>query len=380
MNPDARPGRIGAIDTLRGIVMALMLVDHVREFFFLHRQVADPMLLADTPADLFVTRLLAHLCAPVFVFLTGLGAWLHGQRGGASPRDTAAYLFKRGLLLIALELTLINFAWTFTLPPKVIYLQVIWAIGLSMIALAALLRLPRQALLALGLVIVFGHNLLDGLHFPAGHPAHVPWAILHDRGMIELGDALRARTSYPVLPWIGVILLSYATGPLYRGGMAPGRRQRILFLLGTTALGLFGVLRLANVYGDQPRSVGPTGLDTLMSFFNLTKYPPSLLFILLTLGIGLLGLAWLERCRAWDVAARFGQVPLFFYAIHLYLLHLLHLACTVVFGHNQGSRFGFDVVWQVWLLALTVLVLLGPLCQWFAGVKRRSPGGWVSYF
>lgn len=178
-------GRLQSIDALRGLIIVFMLLDHVRETFFLHRQLADPMDVSSTSLDLFLSRTLAHFCAPLFVFLTGLSAFLYGERRTGTG-EVASFLFKRGLILIALELTLVNFAWTFEFPPTVIYLQVIWAIGLSMIALAGLVALPRGALAALGLGIIAGHNLLDDVHFAAGSLMHIPWAVLHDRGWIEI--------------------------------------------------------------------------------------------------------------------------------------------------------------------------------------------------
>jgi len=265
-HPPVRLGaRLLSIDALRGLVMLFMLLDHVRETFFLHRQVSDPMDIASTEPGLFFSRTLAHLCAPVFVLLTGLSASLfahkHGHRGEAS-----AFLFKRGLFLVLLELTLVNFAWTGQIPPSVIYLQVIWVIGLSMLALSALLWLPRAALLVLSLLLIGGHNLLDGVHFAAGEALHVPWAILHDRGWIEFGDALRLRTSYPLLPWIGVIGLGYGLGPWFAAEADSERRQRRLLLCGLAALAGFGLLRLLNGYGERPWAGGDSGLQTLMSF------------------------------------------------------------------------------------------------------------------
>src|SRR5690606_19837591 len=194
--------RLQSIDALRGLVILFMLLDHVRDTFFLHRQVSDPMTIDATEPSLFFSRTLAHLCAPVFVLLTGLSAWLYGEKHQGRS-DVSAFLFKRGLFLVVLEFTLVNFAWTFQFPPSVIYLQVIWAIGISMIALSLLVWLPRPLLLVLGAAIVAGHNLLDGLHFAQGSALHVPWAILHDRGWLEFSDSLRLRTSYPVLPWVG---------------------------------------------------------------------------------------------------------------------------------------------------------------------------------
>jgi uncharacterized membrane protein len=372
--------RIGAIDTLRGIVMALMLVDHVREFFYLHLQVSDPMDLGSVDPALFFTRLTSHWCAPIFVFLTGLGAWCYGQKFADPRLATSSYLLKRGLFLIVLELTLINFAWTFAFPPKMIYLQVIWAIGVSMLALAALLWLPRIGQFAVGLLIVAGHHLLDGVHFNPGEAAYGLWAVLHDRSVLEIFDTVKARTSYPVLPWIGVILLGYAAGPLYGQATPSGQRQQKLLLAGAGALLLFVLLRWADVYGEHPRAVSDTLIGQAMSWLNLTKYPPSLLFLLLTLGTGLLLLVRLERVPLPRFWSDLGRVPMFFYVLHLYLLHGLHLLFQAVFGSNQATRYGFDQVWQIWLMAALVLLAIYPLCRSFAAYKREHPGGWQSYF
>ena len=265
--PQAPPSaqRLLSIDALRGLVILFMLLDHVRETFFLHRQVADPMSIDSTEPLLFLSRTLAHLCAPVFVLLTGLSAYLYGEKY-QGKRDVSAFLFKRGLFLVVLELTLVNFAWTFQLPPSVIYLQVIWAIGLSMIALAALVWLPRPVLLLLAIGIIAGHNLLDTLHFAAGSALHVPWAILHDRGWIEFSDSLRLRTSYPVLPWIGVIALGYCIGPWFARCASAAVRQRYLLLAGAGALLGFVALRLLNGYGEAQWVAHDHPVQTLMSF------------------------------------------------------------------------------------------------------------------
>ncbi len=378
MTPATQASRLGSIDRLRGTVMLLMLVDHVREFFYLHLQVGDPMVIASTPPDLFFTRLTSHVCAPVFVLLTGLGAWLYGS--GRSPRETAAYLAKRGLLLIVLELTVVNFAWTFSFPPKMIYLQVIWAIGLAMLALAALLWLPRTIQILLVALLVFGHNALDSVHFTSGEAGFIPWAILHERSVIELGGGIAARTSYPVLPWIGVILFGYLLGPLYARGALDATRQRRLLAMGLTALGSFVVLRLLNLYGDHAWQAGSTALASLMSFLNITKYPPSLHFILLTLGLGLLALALLERMQGGRVLAGIGRVPMFFYIAHLYLLHLIYLLLTAFYGPNQGVRFGFSQVWMIWAMALPVLACLYRPCRWFGRLKQQGRHPWMRYF
>jgi len=374
--------RLLSIDALRGLVILFMLLDHVRETFLLHMQVTDPMDVTVTEPALFFSRTLAHLCAPVFIFLTGLSAFLFGEKH-ASRVEVSSFLLKRGLFLVVLEFTLVNFAWTFQFPPSVIYLQVIWAIGLSMIALAALLWLPRGLLATLGLVIVAGHNLLDPLHFAADSLIHVPWAILHDRGWIEVSENLRLRTSYPLLPWIGVIALGYSIGPWFARGADPVERQDRLRNFGLGALLTFVGLRLVNGYGERTWNAGETGVQTLMSLLNVTKYPPSLLFLCLTLGFGLLLLLAFERSqtRRWlRPMAVFGAAPMFFYLLHLYVLKLLYLAAVSIWGFNHGIYYGFDAVWPIWLCTLVLAIVLFPAVRWFADLKaRRRDIGWLKY-
>ena len=271
---------------------------------------------------------------------------------------------------------MINFAWTGACPPEVIYLQVIWAIGLSMLALACLVRLPRAALVAIGLAIVAGHNLFDGLHFAPGHPLHGLWAVLHDRGWLDITDSLRVRTSYPVLPWIGIICLGYACGPWFGAGFPAAARRRRLLAWAAGLLGGFAMLRGLNVYGDRPWVAGATAQETVMSFFNVTKYPPSLLFTALTLAIGLLLLALLER-RHGLLAGKLsvlGSAPMFFYILHLYALQLLHAAMSAT------GMARFEAVWPVWALALLLSAALFPAVQAFATLKaRRRDLAWLKY-
>jgi uncharacterized membrane protein len=375
--------RIRSIDALRGLVILLMLVDHTREFFFFHAQVPDPMNVAETSPDLFFTRLSAHFCAPIFVALTGLGAWLYGNKQAAGrngARAASGFLFKRGLFLVVLELTVVSFAWSFSFTPEIIYLQVIWVIGLSMMALAALVHLPKWALIAVGLALVLGHNLLDPITIAAGQPGHLLWAILHDRSLMDMPWGGQLRTSYPLLPWIGVAALGYAVGPWFVG--EPKTRLRRLVLLGLSALTLFVVLRAINLYGDPtPWAMQATPVQTVMSVLNLTKYPPSADFLLLTLGGGALVLAGLEKApdRLIGLLAVFGGAPLFFYLIHLYGLHLMNLGALLVFGANQGDGFGVSSVGWLWLVAGLVAVPCWFACRWFAGVKRNSSQWWMKY-
>ncbi|MBY9063736.1 heparan-alpha-glucosaminide N-acetyltransferase domain-containing protein [Sphingomonas yunnanensis] len=359
--------RLDSIDALRGLAMLLMLADHTREYFFLSAPVSDPMDLRAATPGLVAARLAAHLCAPVFVALAGISAWLYGA---ARPRAAAArFLIERGLFLLLLELTLVGFAWSFSLSPTMIYLQVIWAIGWSMIALAGLLWLPRAAVVAAAVVLVAGHNLLDPVRLAADHPLHPLWAILHQRDLIALGGGVTARTSYPVLPWIGVIALGYAVGPWFQA--SPASRRRALSATGALLLLGFVLLRAINRYGDPvPWQAGTSPLPTLLSFLNLTKYPPSLGFLLATLGLGALLLAGLEQ-RAPRWLTVLGSAPMFFYLLHLYALHLLAVAA--------GGR-ELPTIGHVWLLAAVVAPPLWWATRWFAGVKRRSASRWLRFF
>jgi uncharacterized membrane protein len=374
--------RLASIDLLRGTVMALMLLDHVRETFYAHHPIGDPLDVETTAPALFVARALAHLCAPIFVFLTGLSAWLYAARQPHGRTAAAAFLLKRGLFLIVLELTLVNFAWTFAFPPQLLYLQVIWAIGLSMLALAALLWLPRPLLALLGVALVAGHNLLDGVHVHGDGPLATAWAVLHDRSWLQLGE-LRVRTSYPLLPWIGVIALGYAAGPWYGAGTAPAQRQQRLLACGLGALALFHLLRWHNGYGDAPWRDQADVAHTAMSFFNLTKYPPSLLFLLPTLGVGLLLLRLYEQprlARALAPLAAIGAAPMFFYLLHLYVLKLLYLAALAYWGANHGALFGVDSVAALWAIA----AVLGVALYWPVAAFARLKAGrrdltWLRY-
>ena len=368
-----RSHRIGSIDALRGLVMLLMVVDHVREFVYLHAQVRDPMDLGVTPAGLAWTRIASHLCAPVFILLTGLSASLYGRtHGGRSA--TAAFLLKRGLLLIVLEVTLVSFAWTASLPPPILYLQVIWAIGIGMIALAGLLWLPPVALLGVALAIMLGHNALDGIAVAPDQAGYALWSILHQRGLIPLPWGA-ARTSYPVLPWIGVIAAGYALGPWFCGAVPAKDRQRQLVVLGGVALAAFVVLRGLNGYGDPvPWQSRATMVDTVLAFLNLTKYPPSADFLLATLGLGLVLLALFEGLPAamsgWLQV--FGGAPLFFYLLHLLLLRALQTAAAALGLVASSGRIEVGSPALIWLMAAALSLPLYAACHGMIGLKRRA--------
>ncbi|WP_267433159.1 heparan-alpha-glucosaminide N-acetyltransferase domain-containing protein [Sphingomonas sp. GM_Shp_1] len=378
----ARAGaRLVSIDALRGFVMVLMLLDHIRETFLLWVPIGDPVDALTVAPDSFFSRMTSTLCAPIFVALTGLGAYLYGRKH--SRAETSAFLLKRGAFLVLLELTVVNFVWRAEIPPTILYLQVIWAIGLSMIVLSLVIRLPHAAVAAIGIVIVAGHNLLGPITIPEGRPFHLIWTVLHDRGTLIFGG-FPVRVSYPLLPWIGVICLGWAIGPWFVADDAAARRRRLV-RTGVAMLIGFVVLRALNIYGDTPWFVVPgSSVRTVMSFLALTKYPPSLLFVLATLGTGLLLLALFDRVddtRAIGWLAVLGSAPMFFYLFHLYVLRALYLGAVAIWGTNHDSVFGFPSLQWIWLMWMAMIVPLYFPTRWFSELKkRRKDIGWLKYF
>ena len=376
--------RLMSIDALRGLVMVFMLVDHVRETWFLHMNVTDPVDAATIDPALFFTRLLSTFCAPVFVVLTGLSAWLYGQ--SHTRQETSTFLLKRGLFLMVLEVTLVGSAWaTVGFLPPTLWLQVIWAIGVSMVALAGLLHLPRAWQIVLGAAIVCGHNLLDPIVLTPESPYYVPWAMLHQRSVIEVGNGYVIKTTYPVLAWIGVILLGYAAGPWFAKGADPEKRIRRLLIVGASMIAAFFVIRALNFYGDKPWFVVPgDGLRTVMSFLALTKYPPSLLFLLPTVGFGALMLALFEKYQTSNIIPPLtvlGGAPMFFYVLHLYTLKALYWTAYSIYGPTKGAVFGVDSIAWVWIWAALLIVPLYVPTRWFARLKqRRRDVWWLKYF
>ncbi|MCM2680314.1 DUF1624 domain-containing protein [Echinimonas agarilytica] len=381
MTSTSKPSRISSIDVLRGLVMLIMLIDHVRERFYLHQQVADPMDIQATDPSLFFTRLSAHLCAPIFVFLTGLSAWLYANPKTGAPRPVGQFLLKRGLLLIALEMTVVNFSWFGAY--HTLYLQVIWAIGISMISLAALSYLPRLWIGVIGALIVFGHNALTPISFAPDETGYWLWTILHDRDYLVTDAVINVRASYPVLPWIGVIALGYFAGPLFKASLPSSQRKSWLVALGLSALACLLLLRGFNIYGETVAWQSQANLMlTTMDFLNFTKYPPSLDFLLFTVGIGLLLLAVFEHWSSpvWQILRTFGRAPMFFYIVHLYVLLLLYWAMLAAFGPNVGDYFGFNAMWQIWLMTATLGFAMYFPTRAFGRYKHQGHSTWAKYF
>lgn len=387
----ATRARVDAVDVLRGLVMILMALDHTRDYF--GDAGANPTNLATTTAPLFLTRWVTHFCAPVFFLLTGTGAYLALRRRSAAA--LSRFLLTRGLWLVVLEITVVRFLWQFNVDYRVTLLNVLWALGWSMVALAALVRLPTGLATAMGVAMIALHNLVDAVP-PAAFGALAPlWTVLHQPGFLVMTPRFTVFAAYPLVPWIGVMAVGYGLGRVLT--WAPARRRAFLVRAGVGITVAFVALRVLNVYGD-PRPWAPHAnlAFTVLAFLNANKYPPSLLFLLMTLGPALLVLALADRPapRLLRPALVIGQVPLFYYLVHVALLHAL----AVVASHARYGRVHwmfesptidrFPVTqpagWPaplaaVYLAWIVAVVLLYPCCRWYAALKARRTDGWLSY-
>jgi uncharacterized membrane protein len=385
--------------------MVIMMLDHTRDFVHNAAQQFDPTDLSRTNVALFFTRWITHFCAPVFVFLAGTGAYLQYSRG-KSKAELSRFLLTRGIWLVVLEVTLVRLGITYSFDVRMFgFLQVIWVIGVSMIVLAALIYLPVKVVGAFGLVMIALHNLLDGFRVTGWHGPNSPIPGVGARVWMLLHQAFEAFpiygfpspvviVVYPLIPWVGVMAAGYFFGTLY--DLDAQRRRRLLLIIGGTATALFVFLRAINVYGDPSEwSTQKNAVFTLMSFINTAKYPPSLLFLLMTLGPSILALALFERGTGggWlrEFFVTFGRVPLFFYLLQWPAAHtislLLHLAFhkptqwlfqTPIDWSGATPDMGFNLV-VVYLCWIGGVLLLYPLCKWFAGVKQRRKDWWLSY-
>jgi len=390
----AQSKRIDSLDFLRGLVMILMALDHVRMYFALGTWYAEPTDLATTTPLLFFTRWITHFCAPVFVFLAGTSAFLYSIKRN-DIKETAWFLLTRGLWLVVVELVIVNFAWTFDITYSFRILQVIWAIGLSMVALSALVFLPNRIIFVTGILLVFGHNLLDPIRVGGSGIQDMVWYTLHQPNSVSINGTF-INFVYPILPWIGLMALGYVFGDLYKSDFPPGQRKHLLFSIGIAATLVFILLRAFNGYGE-PREwdVHTSPVFSLLSFLNTTKYPPSLHFLLMTIGPALIFLALIEPVgnRLPGPVIVFGRVPFFFYILHLYVIHGLAMLLLVYDGRDGSeyilsarnlmsgrlSDFGLDLgaVYGIWI---AVIVLLYPLCRWYQRYREKNPSKWwLSY-
>jgi uncharacterized membrane protein len=391
----ARPQRprVDPVDLLRGLVMVTMALDHVRDFF--GGTAISPTNLATTTVSLFLTRWVTHICAPTFFLLTGASAYFVGRR--RSRRSLARFLFTRGVWLVLLDAVFVRcFAFQFNLDYHVTVLNVLWALGWSMVALSALVALPLPAVLGIGIVTIAAHNLLDPIR-PAAFGSLAPlWTVLHVQGFLVSRPGFVVLLAYPLIPWIGVTAAGFALGRIFDWPAAS--RVRFLWRAGIAASIVFVALRWVNGYGDpSPWGVQRTTAMTIVSFLNTTKYPPSLLFLLMTLGPALMLLAAFERGvpRLLAPLRTFGRVPLFYFIGHLVAIHLAAVAvCAVRYGavhwmfespdlahfpitEPPGWPLRLPAVYAIWA---GIVALMYLPCRWYAAVKARGASGWLSYF
>jgi uncharacterized membrane protein len=393
-------GRIAPIDILRGVVMVVMALDHTRDFLTHLR--FEPENLALTCPALFFTRWITHFCAPLFFFLAGTGAFFYGRR--RTPAELSRFLWTRGLWLIVLEFTVVGTAWTFQFPFGVF--GVIWALGACMVIMAAAVRLPVRWLGAISVLVIATHNLLDGIRPKQFGSLAWLWTLLHARGFVYLPFHIPQFVLFQIIPWVTVMGAGYAFGSVYL--LEPDRRWKVIARLGLVLTVAFVLLRATNLYGNPPVrqggvSQGPWHIQatvekTVILFFDVEKYPPSLQFLLMTLGPSLLFLAWLDRRTSQQLAAGlssalvvFGRVPLFYYVLHLYLIHALAVLVAVLFHqpvswllhgaffmNDTPNGYGHNLPF-IYLIWITAVIILYFPCRWFMEVKQGRKDWWLSY-
>lgn len=393
MNTVTKP-RITSIDLLRGAIMIIMALDHVRDYLFTDSFLYDPLDLEKTNGAIFFTRWITHLCAPVFMLLAGTSAFIMSQK--KTTKELSSFLLKRGVWLILLEMFVLNFGWNFNIHFPMFFFITIWALGVAMIVLAGLIYLPKKWILAFCILLIVGHNALDGLHVPGNSMTAFGWSLLHDQQFFTWHKEMFL-VGYPLLPWIGVMPLGYCMGQWYANGYSPEKRRKNLWITGSMAIVLFIVLRYANVYGDPVKwSTQATPMRTFMSFMNVNKYPPSLLYLLATLGPCIIFLAIAEKWKnsLVNVISVYGRVPMFYYLVHIYLIHLIALVASALtpgqdwtiwilkepIWFTQGLKgygFSLPVAYLVWIALVAGLY---PLCRWYDRYKQsHKEKWWLSY-
>ncbi|WP_053975621.1 DUF1624 domain-containing protein [Mangrovimonas xylaniphaga] len=389
-----KTNRIETIDLLRGVVMVLMALDHTRDYFHIGNSISDPTDLETTTPFLFFTRFITHYCAPVFIFLAGTSAFLYGSR--KTKPQLFKFLFTRGLWLIFLEIVLNNLIWQFDPEYNLIVLQVIWAIGLCMVGLSFLIFLPKKILLVIGAILIAAHNTFDSFTFEGSNIRSILWYIFHQRQGIPLGEDHFIIFAYPIAPWLGVMVLGYCFGVLYSKDFNAVTRKKWLLQFGLFAIAAFFIIRGINIYGDMvPWTKQKNFVFTVLSFFNVTKYPPSLLYVLITLGPAMLFLYAFEgiKTKITDFFIVFGRVPLFYYFLHVLLIHALAILGILILGGSlsdlTASRGGLSpssiaaygyslfVVYIVWNI---IIAILYPICKKYMRYKAKNKAKWwLSY-
>lgn len=385
-------GRILSIDILRGLVMIIMALDHTRDFFHVGAMTENPLNPETTTGALFFTRWITHFCAPIFVLLSGLSAYLSAQN--KTPAAASAFLFKRGLWLIVVEIVVITLGLTFNPFYNFVILQVIWAIGWSMILLGLLSRISYRTVLIIGLILVFGHNILNLFPSPENPAAGLILKVFFTAfgTVVPLPNNHFIGVFYAILPWTGIMFVGYGIGAWYNKSYHPETRKRNLIIAGTLSVFLFVFLRFINLYGDPaPRNEYDTISENLLSFFNVSKYPPSLQYTAMTLGLAMLFLAYTEKAKNWvsKIASVYGAVPFFYYILHFYLLHTILVVAFFLSGFTTKDIFQIPFLFRpvnfgynlplVYLIWIVVVALLYLPCRWFKKYKETHQKWWLRY-
>jgi uncharacterized membrane protein len=385
--------RVESIDILRGIVMIIMALDHVRDFFHVGAFTGDPLDPATTTPMLYFTRWITHFCAPTFVFLAGTSAYLVGLR--KTKAELSSFLIKRGLWLILIEVVVITFALTFNPLYNTVMLQVIWAIGISMVFLGLAVRLPYGVIFAIGALIVLGHNILDYPEAARKQEVGFLWDLLHN-GRFDIYTYASNRVliiAYAFIPWLGIMFMGYSAGKLFEPTVDTHKRQKTLVITGLGLIVLFVVLRLLNDYGNPfPWAPQQNGVATFMAFMRVQKYPPSLMYTCITIGPALIVLALLENVqnRFTGFVKVYGRVPFFYYVLHFYLIHILTVIAFFASGYGTKDivpptgflfrpvQFGYNL-WVVYGVWAGIVLALYPLCRWYNKYKATHTQWWLSY-
>lgn len=390
--------RIESIDILRGIAMVIMALDHARDFFHINANIDDPLNLATTTPVLFFTRYITHFCAPIFVFLSGTSIYLQSLR--KTKNELSAFLIKRGLWLIFAEFVIIAFAWTFDPLFHILPMGVIWAIGISMVILGLIIRLPYNFILVSGLIIVFGHNLLDIPEAATGFKAGFWWDLFHHGYFVPYSFAPNhfVIIIYPFIAWTGLMMLGYCAGIFFTSKFTTAQRSKITARIGFGLILFFIVVRFINIYGDPvPWTEQKNGLLTIFSFLKVNKYPPSLLYMSITIGVAFLMLSLLENIknRFTNIMVVYGRTAFLYYILHLYLIHIIATILFFVKGQHTvqeainsmsklpflfvipGEGVGLGIAYVIWA---ALVIALYPVCKWYDKYKtNHKEKWWLSY-
>jgi uncharacterized membrane protein len=384
--------RIESIDILRGLIMLIMALDHTRDFF--HAFSPKPTDLATTTPILFFTRFITHFCAALFVFLSGVSVNFAGTR--RTKKQLSLFLIKRGLWLIVVEFVVLTFGITLDPLYHILIFQILWVIGVSMILLGLLIWLPLPVIAVIGVLLFFGHNILDFIKLPTAGTTGLLWKFLMTGAVVfyQVNKDHSLLMLYALLPWTGVMLAGYVMGQVYNSWFNPAKRKKILLASGVGLFVLFVILRVSNIYGDPaPWAVQKTTALTIISFFNVSKYPPSLMYLCITIGPGLILLALVEKANNWftRLLIIYGKVPFFYFVVHFYVLRLLNITLFYAQGYTAKNivtpksimlfrpvQYGLNLfgVYVVWLLVIAIMYF--P-CRWFSKYKSEHRQWWLSY-